>query len=124
MDALTATLKALADPTRRTIVEILRTGSRSVSDLVEHFSMSRPAVSKHLSILRDAGLVRAKRDGRQQIYRLDAKALEPVRKWLEPFGRGGERRAAASKRPPRRQTAPKRPAPRRRPGRTDDWKSW
>ncbi len=82
MDELTATTRALADATRRTVLELLRDGGRSVNDLAKHFSMSRPAVSKHLAILRDSGLVSARREGRRQIYELDASKLAPVREWL------------------------------------------
>ncbi|MCP3960800.1 MAG: winged helix-turn-helix transcriptional regulator [bacterium] len=112
MDELTATTRALADATRRTVLELLRDGGQSVSDLARHFSMSRPAVSKHLAILRDSGLVSARREGRQQIYELDAAKLEPVREWLaglcaddgdEDSDQGEPAPTRPSRRPTRRQ---------------------
>ncbi len=118
MDPLTNTLRALADPTRCKILELLRAGSRSVKELVQHFSMSRPAVSKHLSVLREAELVTSHRQGRQQIYDLDASPLRPVREWLEGFDAGaGESQPEAK--------SPSRSGQRRRPAANrDDWRSW
>lgn len=112
MDSLTSTLRALADPTRCKILELLRADSRSVNDLAQHFSMSRPAVSKHLAILREAELVVSRRQGRQQIYELDMAPLRHVREWLGGFEAG----AAEPRRPARRMP----PAAARR----DDWRCW
>lgn len=111
MDLLTSILRALADPTRCKILELLREGSRSVSELAQHFSMSRPAISKHLAILRDAELVASKRQGRQQIHELHADPLEQVRKWLDCFD------ASTSK---ARSTA----RPGSRAAGRDDWRCW
>ena len=127
MDKLTSALRALGDPTRRGILELLREDNRSVTDLAEHFSMTRPAVSKHLGVLRDAGLVKARRAGRQQIYQLNEKALAPVFEWLQSY------RPTAAPAPPRRKKARKAPPVAARPGaarpaatrRTAaDWKCW
>ncbi len=108
MEAPTTILRAVSDPTRCKILELLREGNRSVTDLANHFSMSRPAVSKHLGILREAELVASHRQGRQQIYELDASPLRRAREWLSGF----EPRDA-------------RPRRRRRPaGKRDDWCCW
>ncbi len=114
MTAPTAILRAVSDPTRCTILELLQEGSRSVTDLADHFSMSRPAVSKHLGILREAGLVTSHRQGRQQIYELNAAPLRQAREWLGRF----DRRETESP-PPRPRTRIRRPAAGR-----DDWRAW
>lgn len=75
--------QALADPTRRHIVEHLAAGEASFGDLADRFTMSRPAVSQHLKVLRDAGLVTARADAQRRIYRLDASALSEIEAWLE-----------------------------------------
>jgi DNA-binding transcriptional ArsR family regulator len=76
---------ALADPSRRQILDLLRTGERTVGDLVGRLKQSQPGVSKHLRVLRAAGLVMARRDGRRRWYRLEAQPLAEVDLWLEPF---------------------------------------
>jgi DNA-binding transcriptional ArsR family regulator len=76
---------ALADPTRRAILDVLRSGERSAGSLAEQFPVSRPAVSRHLRILRRAGLVRERRDMRSRLYSLDARALAQVDEWIEPY---------------------------------------
>jgi ArsR family transcriptional regulator, repressor of sdpIR and other operons len=117
-DPLTNTLRALADPTRCRILELLHRGSRSVNDLAQHFSMTRPAVSKHLAILREADLVRSRRQGRQQIYELDPAPLAPARAWLRGFesGAGKDGGDDGETRPPARRIP--------RPARRDDWRCW
>jgi len=75
--------QAIADPTRRHIVEHLAGGEASFGDLASRFAMSRPAVSQHLKVLRDAGLVTARAEAQRRIYRLDAAALSDVEAWLE-----------------------------------------
>ncbi|HEY6605247.1 MAG TPA: metalloregulator ArsR/SmtB family transcription factor, partial [Gaiellaceae bacterium] len=67
-------LEALADPTRRRIVELLVEGERSAGDLASHFETSRPGISRHLRVLREQGLVHARDEGRRRLYSLD---LEP-----------------------------------------------
>ena len=126
MDPLPSALRALADPTRCKILELLREGGRSVKELAEHFSMSRPAVSKHLSILREAELVASRRQGRQQIYDLNAAPLGPVREWLAGFE--ADESPAPAERPPRaakRKRRTSRAAQRApRVTRQDDWRCW
>jgi DNA-binding transcriptional ArsR family regulator len=74
---------ALAEPTRRRILELLHGRERSVSELVERFTLTQPAVSKHLLVLREAGLVAVRRDGRRRVYALRPEGLEQIRAWLE-----------------------------------------
>jgi DNA-binding transcriptional ArsR family regulator len=73
---------ALADPTRRRIVETLADGESAFGDLADQFDMSRPAVSQHLKVLREAGLVRVRKDAQRRIYRLDAEGLNALDEWL------------------------------------------
>ena len=87
-DPLSATLSALADPTRRAILDQLRTGDAPVMQLAAAFEMTRPAVSRHLRVLRDARLVRERRggaDGRQRIYQLTPGPLREVAQWAEEY---------------------------------------
>lgn len=73
---------ALADPTRRQIVESLAAGECSFGPLAEQFEMSRPAVSQHLKVLREAGIVTVRADAQRRIYRLEAGGLEDIDEWL------------------------------------------
>jgi DNA-binding transcriptional ArsR family regulator len=73
---------ALADPTRRQIVESLAAGECSFGSLAEQFEMSRPAVSQHLKVLREAGIVAARVDAQRRIYRLEADGLGDIDEWL------------------------------------------
>jgi len=73
--------RAVADPTRRAMLDRLRTGELTASDLAEPFDMSQPAVSQHLRVLLDAGLVDAEQVGRQRVYRLNAEPLRGVFEW-------------------------------------------
>ncbi len=75
----------LADPNRRRLLEALREGESSVGELVERLKLSQPSVSKHLRILREAGLAAVRRDAQRRIYRLDPRGLREVDEWLEPF---------------------------------------
>lgn len=77
------TFTALADPTRRQIIESLAAGEHSFGSLAGRFEMSRPAVSQHLKILREAGIVTARADGQRRIYRLTDAGLDEVDAWLE-----------------------------------------
>lgn len=79
------TFTAVADPTRRALLEILSRGERSVSELLEPFEMTMPALSRHLRVLREAGLVQQERRGRRRIYRLDATPLHEVAAWVSSF---------------------------------------
>lgn len=76
------TFTALADPTRRQIIESLATGETSFGDLANKFEMSRPAVSQHLKVLREAGIVTARVDAQRRIYRLNDDCLDEVEDWL------------------------------------------
>lgn len=78
-------LAALADPTRRRIIELLADGEVAAGQLCDEFSVSRPAVSRHLRVLREAGLVRARVDGQRRLYALDARPLAELDAWLEPY---------------------------------------
>ena len=74
---------ALGDPNRRAIVELLRAGDRSVSELAEKLPISRPAVSRHLRLLKQAGLVADRAEGTRRLYRLDDEGIAAVREYLE-----------------------------------------
>jgi DNA-binding transcriptional ArsR family regulator len=76
------TFAALADPTRRRIVEQLALGESSFGDLADQFEMSRPAVSQHLKTLKEAGIVTARADAQRRIYRLSDDGLDEVDAWL------------------------------------------
>lgn len=80
-------LAAIADPTRRRILELLRDGELAAGELSDEFSISRPAVSRHLRVLREAELVHARVDGQRRVYALDARPLAELDAWLEPYRR-------------------------------------
>jgi len=75
-------LAALADPTRRRIVELLAERERSAGELAAHFAVSRPAVSRHLRVLREHNLVRAREQGTQRLYSLEAAPLAELDAWI------------------------------------------
>jgi DNA-binding transcriptional ArsR family regulator len=83
-----ATLHALADPTRRAIFERLRAGPRPVGELAAGLPVSRPAVSQHLRVLREAALVVERREGTRNIYNIDPRGLEALRAYIEGFWDG------------------------------------
>lgn len=78
---------ALADPTRRRIVESLADGESPFGDLADQFEMSRPAVSQHLKVLREAGLVAVRKDAQRRIYRLNPEGLGELDRWLDQVRR-------------------------------------
>jgi DNA-binding transcriptional ArsR family regulator len=78
---------ALADPSRRQILDLLRDRERPVGELVGHLRISQPGVSRHLRILRTAGLVAVRADGRRRLYTLRAAPLAEVDAWLTPYRR-------------------------------------
>ena len=80
-----AAFDILGDPTRRSIVERLRRGPAPVVDIATGLPVSRPAVSKHLKLMKDAGLVRMRTSGTRHLYELDLDALDAVRRWLDRF---------------------------------------
>ena len=76
---------ALADPTRRAVLDLLRAGTRPAGDIARAFPVSRPAISKHLRILRRAHLVEERREGRHRLYQLTPQPLMAVDNWLEQY---------------------------------------
>lgn len=76
---------AIADPTRRAILDRLRKGPMRVKDLAAGFAQSRPAISKHLKLLSDARLVAAEQSGRERVYRLEPASLSEVAFWLDAY---------------------------------------
>lgn len=77
--------QALADPSRRAIFESLTRGEAAVKDLTARFDISQPAISQHLTALKNAGLVRGRRDGRCVYYRVEPKGLKPLVDWLAHY---------------------------------------
>jgi DNA-binding transcriptional ArsR family regulator len=76
-------MNALGDPTRRAVLERLRGGPRSVGEIAGHLPVSRPAVSQHLRVLKEAGLVRERREGTKRLYRVDPEGLELLRSYFD-----------------------------------------
>lgn len=85
---LQETMRALADPTRRGILELLRDGELTAGEISERFPMSNAAVSKHLAVLKEAGLVRDIRRGKYIFYELNTSVLEDVLVFVSSFGLG------------------------------------
>ena len=77
--------QALADPSRRAIFESLTRGEAAVSELTARFAISQPAVSQHLAALKDAGLVRGRRDGRRVYYRVEPRGMQPLLDWIAHY---------------------------------------
>jgi DNA-binding transcriptional ArsR family regulator len=84
-EATARVLDALGDPTRRAVLELLRDGPRPVGEIARHLPVSRPAVSQHLRVLKEAGLVRDRQDGTRRLYRIDAEGLSALRAYLESY---------------------------------------
>jgi DNA-binding transcriptional ArsR family regulator len=84
---MTSVFETLADPNRRRILDRLREGERLAGDLVEDLAISQPGVSRHLRVLREAGLVRVRPDGQRRWYALEPEGLAEVRAWLKPYRR-------------------------------------
>ncbi len=80
-----AAFSALADPTRRAVLDLLRAGIRPAGEIARAFPVSRPAISKHLRILRRAHLVEERREGRNRLYQLNPEPLKAVDSWLEQY---------------------------------------
>ena len=80
--SLQETLKALSDPTRREILQMLRGGSKSAGEISDHFDITAAAISRHLSVLKDADLIRDQREGKFIIYTLNTSVLEDVLFWV------------------------------------------
>ena len=83
-----STMRALADPTRREILNLLKGGKRTAGEIGEQFDMTAAAISRHLSVLKEADLIRDQRDGKYIIYELNASVLEEIMLWLSDL-RGG-----------------------------------
>jgi DNA-binding transcriptional ArsR family regulator len=83
----TAPFDVLAEAHRRSILDLLRDSERSVGELVDVLGVSQPAVSKHLRVLREAGLVTARSDAQRRLYRLRPEPLRAIDEWLEPYRR-------------------------------------
>ncbi len=92
------TFEVLAEPTRRRILDLLRQRERPVGELVEHLALSQPGVSKHLRVLREAGLVEVRHDAQRRWYGLRVEPLVEVDEWLEPYRRLWARRLDALER--------------------------
>ena len=84
---MTLTFEVLAEESRRRILDLLVEEERAVGDLVELLALSQPAVSKHLKVLREAGLVESRTDAQRRIYRVMAQPLREVDEWLAPYRR-------------------------------------
>lgn len=80
-----ATFQALADPTRRAVLDLLRRGSQPAGQIANAFPVSRPAISKHLRLLRRAHLVREHREGRHRVYQLNPEPLRAVDSWIDQY---------------------------------------
>jgi DNA-binding transcriptional ArsR family regulator len=76
---------ALADPTRRRVLEALASGPKAVGEIAASFPVSRPAISQHLKVLKDAGLVTDRPEGARRVYSIDPAGLGPLRAWLDQF---------------------------------------
>jgi DNA-binding transcriptional ArsR family regulator len=88
-------LAALADPTRRRIVEMLAVRDRTAGEIVQAFDMSAPAISQHLKVLREAGLVAVRAEGQQRIHSVDPAGLDEIEAWLRKTRRFWEKRLDA-----------------------------
>ena len=80
-----AALKAIAAPHRRQILSLVRDDELSAGEIAAHFDVTRPAVSQHLTVLKEAGLVDERRNGTRRLYRARPEGLEPIREFLEQF---------------------------------------
>ena len=79
--------EVVAEPNRRRILDLLRDAERPVGDLVDALAISQPAVSKHLRVLRDAGLVEVRTDAQRRLYRVRPEPLRDIDEWLQPYRR-------------------------------------
>lgn len=83
--ATLTTLQVLAEPSRQAILDLLRDGERPVGELVEHLHLSQPAVSKHLRVLKEAGVVEARPDAQRRLYRIRPEPLAELDDWLATY---------------------------------------
>lgn len=127
-ERLDATFAALADPTRRAILARLAKGDASVNELAEPFSMSQPAISKHLKVLEEAGLVSVGHDGQRRPRRIEPKPLQEASMWIEryrdiweaSFERLDALLNELQSKPEKKKRRPQRTKPRRRNDGSDD----
>jgi DNA-binding transcriptional ArsR family regulator len=84
---MTSPLEVLAEPNRRRILDLLLTCERPVGELVRETALSQPSVSKHLRVLREAGLVEVRADAQRRVYRVRPEPLREVDEWLRPYRR-------------------------------------
>ncbi len=91
----TDAFNAVAEPRRRQILDVLAAGERPVNDLVDTLGVAQPQVSKHLRVLREVGLVTAREQGRQRVYRLNGRPLKPIHDWVKDYERTWSERFAA-----------------------------
>jgi DNA-binding transcriptional ArsR family regulator len=83
----TDAFNAVAEPRRRQILDVLAEGERPVNDLVIELGLTQPQVSKHLKVLREVGLVEVRDEGRQRVYRLNGRPLQPIHDWVREYER-------------------------------------
>ena len=107
----TDVLEVIAEPTRRRILDAVRGGERSVGELVGRVGMHQPGVSRHLKVLRDAGLVEVRRDAQRRLYRLRPEPLIELDAWLEPYRAEWTARLDSLERHLRRTAEPIPPSP-------------
>jgi DNA-binding transcriptional ArsR family regulator len=88
----TDAFNAVAESRRRQILDILTAGERPVNDMVRLLGLSQPQVSKHLRVLREVGAVDVREEGRQRLYRLNARALKPIHDWVKNYERSWSER--------------------------------
>jgi len=84
---MTVAFDVLAEPNRRRILDLVRAGERPVNELVDELELSQPAVSKHLRVLREAGLVEVRTDAQRRLYRVNPGPLRALDAWLAPYRR-------------------------------------
>jgi DNA-binding transcriptional ArsR family regulator len=87
LQAMPSTWSALSDPHRRAVLELLLERPRPVGELVQRLGLTQPGTSKHLRVLREAGLVHVQRDGRRRLYALDPRPMAELDAWLAPYRR-------------------------------------
>lgn len=92
---MASTFEVLAEPHRREILDLLRSAERPVNDLVDRLALTQPTVSKHLKVLREAGLVEVRQDAQRRWYRLRPEPLAEIDSWLRPYRRMWEQRLDA-----------------------------
>ncbi len=92
------TFDVLAEPTRRRILDLILDGERSVGDLVKRLRISQPGVSKHLRVLREAGLVQVRQDAQRRLYSVRAEPLHEIDDWIAPYRKLWETRLDALER--------------------------